>query len=86
MPILGAAAYTGVFLVTVSNLSYQLLQGVLEPRIIEPIAGKVERSLPPAFGGTLRWTLIAAARAGRSVCVSGLAIRGMQVTGLQQRA
>ena len=77
VPLLGAAVYTGIFVATVSNLSYQLLQGVLEPRLIDANLADWPR---------LRTVAIAAARVTRSFLASGLAIRGMQLAGLQKKS
>ena len=39
----------------------------------------------PRLATLLRWFLVAVARAARGIIVSGAAIRGMQLVGLQRR-
>jgi hypothetical protein len=83
--------FTGVFLVSVSNLSFQIVQGCLEPRVIDPLVQAVSKGAPPGgprdrFASALRWVLVALTRSIRGIIVSGLAIRGMQITGLQKQA
>ena len=75
VPVAAAAAYTGAFLVLVSNPLYQVLQGVVELRVIEPLTRRA-----PA----VRAALIMAARIARGLLGSALAIRGMQMTGLMR--
>lgn len=94
VPLLGAAIFTGCFLVTISNLSFQIVQGLIEPRIIDPLASFIKRSDDGGNNNgaswraraaeSLRWFLIAFVRASRGIFVSGLAIRGMQLSGLQK--
>ncbi len=100
VPLLGAALYGGLFLMTVSNLSFQLYQGLVEGRIVDPATSALKRriddsafsflfisnSRASAAVGLLKWLLVALGRSARGVLVSGLAIRGMQVTGLQRRS
>jgi len=76
VPILPATLYTGMFLVIVSNLTLQFLQGVIEARLIEPATRK-----HPAVGQAL----IAVFRAARSLFASAIAIRGMQLLKLQAK-
>ena len=82
----------------VSSASFQLLQGVAEPRVIDPLVRALDRRvLMNKQGGegsegaplswpaaVLKWALMALVRAARGIFVSGLAIRGMQATGLQK--
>ena len=93
VPVLGAALYGGAFLVTVSNLSFQLYQGLLEGRLVDPAVSRLRaaaarRDAPrlAALAGATKWLLVACGRAARGTVVSGLAIRGMQLSGLQQRS
>jgi hypothetical protein len=71
--IWGATIFTGLFVVLCSGPSYQLVQGVLEPLIDAA-------PLPPG----IKSLLIATGRVARNLLASALAIRGMQVTGLQR--
>ena len=66
--------YTGCFVAVVSNLSYQILQGLVEHRLVAPATGGRPRA---------RAALLFAGRSLRSLAASGLAIRGMQALGLQ---
>ena len=75
VPVTAAAAYTGFFLVIVSNPLYQVLQGIVELRVIEPLTRRA-----PA----VRAALIMAGRIARGLLGSALAIRGMQLTGLMR--
>lgn len=92
VPLLGAALYGGLFLMSISNLSFQVYQGFIEGRIIDPATASIQkragasRPLLDAFAGCLKWLLVAFGRAARGTIVSGLAIRGMQISGLQQRS
>lgn len=72
--ILGAAAYTGLFVAVVSNVTYQILQGLVEYRLVEPATTDAPKT---------RATLLFLGRAARSLLASSLAIRGMQLSGLQ---
>lgn len=74
VPIWAAAVYTGCFVAVVSNLSYQVLQGLVEHRLVEPATAGRPRA---------RAALLFAGRSLRSLAASGLAIRGMQALGLQ---
>mmetsp|Transcript_68834 Transcript_68834/g.138393 ORF Transcript_68834/g.138393 Transcript_68834/m.138393 type:complete len:313 (-) Transcript_68834:325-1263(-) len=89
VPLLGAALFTGTFLVTVSNLSYQIVQGLVELRMIDGFANFLrgdsdEGSFRTRVAAFVRWALFVACRASRGIIVSGLAIRGMQLSGLQK--
>ena len=74
VPIMPAAIYTGCFLVFVSGPSYQILSGLLEQRIVD----RVFRST------TLNVFIVSILRILRSILASALAIRGMQLLGLQK--
>ena len=74
VPILPAAIYTGLFLVFVSGPSYQVTSGLFEQRIIDRIVQK----------GKFSVLLISTLRIFRSLLASALAIRGMQLFGLQK--
>uniref|UniRef100_A0A7S2EFC0 Uncharacterized protein n=1 Tax=Trieres chinensis TaxID=1514140 RepID=A0A7S2EFC0_TRICV len=73
--ILHACVFTGCFLALVSNLRYQILQGIIEPRIIDKIFGRA----PP-----LRAVAIFLVRLGNGLLGSVLAIAGMRWLGLQR--
>ena len=69
-----AAIYTGMFMAIVSNLRYQLLQG-----LIEPLLEKIFRHLPSLLNAALFVT-----RVGNGWLGSILAIAGMKWLGLQK--
>ena len=70
VPVAAAAAYTGAFLVLVSNPLYRCL-GVVELRVIEPPAARPPRAALIMSGS-------------RGLLGSALAIRRMQMTGLMR--
>lgn len=73
--VLSACLYTGSFMATVSNVRYQLLQGIIEPRIIERLLRGVPRVKAVAIFGV---------RLGNGLLGSYIAIWGMKVFGLQK--
>ena len=70
-----ASLFTGVFVALVSNLRYQLLQGVIEPRVIDAIFKK------SAF---LKRSSVFIVRYLNGLLGSTLAIMGMRWLGLQR--
>ena len=75
-----AAIYTGVFMAIVSNIRYQLLQGVVEPAIRAGFRGKERwRALI-----LLETAIIFCVRVGNGFLGSSLAIAGMKLCGLQR--
>lgn len=72
--ILYASLYTGLFMAVVSNIRYQLLQG-----LIEPFLDNVLRQVP-----LLRAAAIFATRIANGLLGSALAISGMKMLGLQR--
>lgn len=74
--VLHASLYTGTFMATVSNIRYQLLQGVVEPFLQQQQHNKV----PPS----LTLILIFTVRIANGLLGSILAIAGMRRLGLQQ--
>jgi Protein RETICULATA-related len=77
MNVLHASIYTGAFLATVSNVRYQVLQGVVEPWVVK---------LCDSWGGLarLRNAIIFAIRIANGMLGSLLAITGMRWLGLQR--
>jgi Protein RETICULATA-related len=75
--IVHASIYTGAFMATVSNLRYQVLQGVVEPWIVK---------VCDSWGGiaTVRNAIIFAIRIANGILGSLLAIAGMRWLGLQR--
>lgn len=72
--ILSASVYTGVFMAFVSNIRYQVLQGLIEPKLID----KVRRF--PVFHSFLLFAI----RTANGFLGSLLAIMGMRYFGLQK--
>ena len=72
--IVYASIYTGVFLALVSNLRYQVLQGIIEPRFIDKL-----RKYP-----LLHSVVTFVVRMANGFLGSVLAIMGMRMLGLQK--
>ncbi|KAL9183204.1 hypothetical protein ACHAXT_004991 [Thalassiosira profunda] len=89
-----AAIYTGLFMAFVSNVRYQLLQGVVEPYLIDGTFEKVEALHNKEGGGRIARQLRHLRHAKRAVVVlvrwangllgSWIAIGGMRAFGLQK--
>jgi len=74
--IVHACLYTGAFLAIISNIRYQILQGIIEPRIIDTIFGE---RLP-----WLRAGVVFSVRLLNRLLGSTLAIIGMKLLKLQR--
>lgn len=91
-----AALYTGVFMALVSNIRYQLLQGVVEPCLIDVPFDKLARlGENDGFVGSIaRWgmwksikaSIIVGVRWGNGLLGSWIAIAGMRALKLQKLA
>ncbi len=73
--ILHVCLYTGSFMAVISNIRYQLLQGLIEPKIIDKLFGGV-----PA----VQTTMISLIRLANGLLGSYLAITGMKLLALQK--
>ena len=97
--VVGAAIYTGVFMAIVSNVRYQLLQGVVEPYLIEDPIRKMEafcnssKTKNKQFAEMMRlggcWKkfqglIIVIVRWANGLLGSWIAIGGMRACGLQK--
>jgi hypothetical protein len=95
VPVLGAGVYTGLFMAIVSNIRYQLLQGVIEPYLIEE-PFRILELLAKKFtnrGGVIallvkslkvKGLVIALARWANGLLGSWISIGGMRACGLQK--
>ena len=90
-----AALYTGAFMALISNIRYQLLQGVIEPYLIDNPFFKLQRLAETNNGlvgriarwkiwKTIKGLLILAVRWANGLLGSWLAIGGMRALNLQQ--
>lgn len=91
-----AAIYTGVFMAFVSNIRYQLLQGIIEPYMIDGTFVKLESlcnkrgnspdTIPKSieYLGHLKKLVIILVRYGNGLLGSWIAIGGMKACGLQK--
>jgi len=74
MNVFHASLFSGMFVATISNLRYQVMQGIVEPKIID----RVRRF------AVLHAVLTALVRFGNGFVGSWLAISGMRKLGLQK--
>jgi hypothetical protein len=91
MNLLHATLYTGAFVATVSNVRYQVLQGVVEPAIADLCSRVSTTSRSPGSARRrkilergLRGSLIFAVRVANGTLGSYLAIAGMRWLGLRR--
>jgi uncharacterized membrane protein YfcA len=75
--ILSACLFTGTFMAVVSNARYQLLSGVIEPKIIDPF-------FKDRYHPSLHGSIILLVRLANGYLGSFLAIAGMRWLGLQR--
>jgi Protein RETICULATA-related len=75
--IVHASLYTGAFMATVSNVRYQVLQGVVEPWVVKACESRGGRA-------EVRNAIIFAIRIANGILGSLLAIAGMRWLGLQR--
>lgn len=97
VPVFLAAVYTGLFMALVSNIRYQVLQGLVEPYFIDGVFSNVEdyvsddkRHIPGRVSvrlkvlRNLKSTVIVLVRYANGVLGSWIAICGMRALGLQK--
>lgn len=73
--VLHASIYTGAFMALVSNIRYQILQGIIEPIVIEKLFAKLPAIKAIAYFGV---------RLANGLLGSTIAIAGMKFFGLQK--
>jgi len=90
--VIGASIYTGAFMALISNIRYQLLQGVIEPFIdsafskLESISSNRKNTILgmlKLLANVKRLTIVLV-RLGNGLLGSYIAITGMKAFGLQQ--
>jgi hypothetical protein len=99
VPVHLAVLFTGIFVAIVSNVRYQVLQGIVEPYVIDGAFAKIERALCEDRGGgrtsgrisgrlkllrNSKRIVVILVRYANGVFGSWIAIRGMRVLGLQR--
>lgn len=72
--VLHASVYTGAFMALVSNIRYQLLQGIIEPFFIE----KLFEKFPIIKAAAIFWIRLANGLLGSTLAIAGMKFFGLQ--------